>query len=490
MNWLSSTATDQCAALKKRQISATELLELTIERSESVSESLNPFALKLYDRARKRADTADKKLRKGKGGKLCGLPITVKDSQWLAGVRCANGSPSLADFVPEQTCTAISQLELEDAVIFAKTTCPELCLSGTGNSPLYGPTVNPWDLTRTPGGSSSGAAAAVASGCGSLAFGSDGGGSIRIPAAFCGIVGFKPSYGVVTRRPGFTTWESLVAYGPMCRSVRDAELMFSVVLNRDAKLSRGGAGTKIIASEDLGFAPVNDEIRVAFRQLIESLQQNDIQVALDNPGLQSSVVSWAALATHDMWEHKGNTKSEKYKEPGPLQDYANSFIQFGSTFSELEIADANAYRRVIDQAYTTMFDRQRCNILITPTLGCEAFSSQLGHPLMIEGREITYPWLDWAGMLYDANLTGMPACSIPMGTGRNGLPIGLQVTGPQGSDLQVLEIARKIEEVIDWQYPTAPAFSVDLVPAPEESLLLPVDQHLQHPVSLGGLPRT
>ena len=146
------SAVEQLAALKAGKITASELLEATIDRASSVSATVNPFALELWDRARQSARNADRVLKKGKGGPLCGVPVSVKDSQWLAGERCANGSLTLQDFVPDQTCLAIERLEQAGAVIFAKTTCPEFCLSGTNNSPLYGETYNPWNLARTPGG--------------------------------------------------------------------------------------------------------------------------------------------------------------------------------------------------------------------------------------------------------------------------------------------------------------------------------------------------
>ncbi len=464
-NWALKTAVEQLAGLRARQISAVELLELTISRSQKVAKKINPFALELHDRARKAAIVADEKLDRGEAGALCGLPITVKDSQWLAGVRCANGFPTLAGFVPTETCTSIRQLEEAGAVIFAKTTCPEFCLSGTNNSPLYGHTLNPWNINKTPGGSSGGAAAAVAAGAGSLSFGSDGGGSIRIPSAFCGIVGFKPSYGMVIRRPGFTTWDSLVSYGPMCRSVADARLMFSVITDPKVALPPATKSSldshKLIVSEDLGFAPVNQDIRAIFKTTINKINIAGATTIEDNPGLFSSVVTWATIATNDMWQHKGNIQSSKYSDPGNIGSYANEFIKFGSTFSTEDILDAEHHARSVHECYMKMFERHQSNILITPTLGCEAFNKSQKFPYNIDGVKITYPWLDWAGLLYDGNLAGMPCCSIPMGLGKNGLPVSLQVLGAPGHDLEVLNVAECIEKLIGWGSQIAPDFNRD-----------------------------
>ena len=453
------TALEQKAALNTGEISALELLEETIAHTESLSPILNPIAYRLYDRARENALVADKNLAKGEHKPLTGIPITIKDSQWLAGVPCANGSITLKDFIPDQTSLAIKRLEQAGAIIFAKTTCPEFSLSGITESSFYGRTSNPWNITRTSGGSSGGAATAVSAGMGSLSLGGDGGGSIRIPSAFCGTVGFKPSHGVVPRSPGFTTWESIVAYGPISRSVADAKLMYSVLADIDLSASdrqnNSPSGTNkntvFVASEDLGFAPVDHDVRRGFRTAIEQIEASGITIKYDNPGLTSSVVPWAITATRDMWEDKGQDKS-----PDTILnigDYAREFIAFGGTFSESDLLDTQQQRTQIHNAYLELFKRNGASVLITPTLGCEAFPHGTTAPAYIEEMQITYPWLDWAGFLYDANLAGMPACSLPMGVGDDGLPIAIQILGLPGHDLEVLNAAEKIEEILPWNYP-------------------------------------
>jgi Asp-tRNA(Asn)/Glu-tRNA(Gln) amidotransferase A subunit family amidase len=461
-SWIDRSALEQRDALLRREVSATELLEATLERATRIAGTVNPIALRLDQHAMEAADKADRVLRKGRPGPLCGLPVSIKDSQWLKGVRCANGSQSLVNFVPDATCRSVDRLEQAGAVIFGKTTCPEFCLSGTNNSPLYGATRNPWDLSKTPGGSSGGAAASIAAGVGSLSLGGDGGGSIRIPAAFCGVVGFKPTHGVVPRGPGFGTWDALIAYGPMARSVADARLMFDAVATHDKLMPAPRKGKdaplRIVVSEDLGFAPVDASIRECFRQVTLQLADAGITCIETNPGLTSSVVTWASLATHDMWLHK---RDQEFNHPDLrhiVGRYAREFIHFGSRFTDQDIADAHSHQREIFNAYSAMFDRSHSNILITPTLGCEAFDGSLTHPAWIEQKEITYPWLDWAGLLYDANLTGMPSCSIPMGFGESGLPVGLQIMGRPGHDLEVLDAAEAIEKIIGWQHQIAPDF--------------------------------
>lgn len=468
MNWVHKTAIAQRAALARGEISALELLDATIAHLENLTPYLNPIALPLYDYARQSALAADKKLARKKGGALCGIPITIKDSQWLAGVPCMNGSVTLKEFIPQQTSLAVQRLQSAGAVIFAKTTCPEFCLSGITESAAYGRTSNPWDVSKTSGGSSGGAAVAVATGIGSLALASDGGGSIRIPAAFCGVTGFKPSHGVVPRHPGFTTWESIVSYGPIARSVADTQLMFSVLADIDSKsarlssrLSSAKYKLALIASEDLGFAPVDRDVRNAFRAALLKIENAGNKVKYDHPGLTSSATTWVTTATYDIWQHKGSTKSSSVSSTGQataseydrMGEYARGFIDFGGALTETDYEYAQTRRVQIHDAYMEMFRRNRRSLLITPTLGCAAFQHDTTHPAMIESNPITYPWLDWAGFLYDANLVGLPACSIPMGIGDTGLPLALQIIGPPNHDREVLQAAQVIEQLLEWRHP-------------------------------------
>ena len=470
VSWI--TAADLQAALRGRELSAVEVLEAVIERSEAVNPKINALALPLFDRARDAAARADRALARGEGGPLCGIPVTIKDSQWLAGVRCANGSKTLEDFVPRETCAAVTRLEDAGAVIFAKTTCPEFSYLGVTFSEIYGTTANPWDLTRTPGGSSGGAAAAVAAGLGPLSLGGDGGGSIRIPAAFCGLVGFKPSFGVVPREPCFPAWKTLVSYGPMARSVADARLMFQEIAgfhSHDRHSTHAHddeddpialRGLRLVASEDLGFAPIDEDVRAAYRQLLEKLEAAGVELIFDNPGLRSSAKTWATTAFADAWvsdreelEHRGEI----------LGQSTRASLEFGGKFALEDYLEAQYEREKIHRAYARLFDRTGAAALLTPTLGCEAFGHGHMWPPRIGDTEIELPWVDWGGFLYDANLAGFPACALPMGFGDEGLPVSLQVIAPRAFDMRLLSIAERLEEAVAWpgRYP-------DLA-APEEA---------------------
>jgi Asp-tRNA(Asn)/Glu-tRNA(Gln) amidotransferase A subunit family amidase len=459
MEVCSLSALDLAASLRRRELSATDALEAILERADQIEGPLNPFAVRLDDRARRAAAAADAALAAGDGGPLCGVPLTIKDSQWLAGVTSAVGSRALADFVPTETCAAVERLEAAGAVIFAKTTTPEFCYFGVTESPLNGRTSNPWNVARTPGGSSGGAGAAVAAGAGPLALGGDGGGSIRIPSAFCGLAGFKPTFGLVAREPCSPGWKSLVSYGPMARNVADARAMLLLIAGPEARdrnsLSVNGLDRaapdpgelRIAVSEDLGFAPVDDDVRRAFRATVALLESAGATIIEDSPGLDSSVQTWSAIAVADA----------RYAEPWLYeQDHeligedALTFMGYGGLVTAAEYVQAQVACDRIHRAYVDMFERNGASVLLTPALGCEAFEHGTGHPAEIGGVPIEPPWTDWAGFLYDANLAGLPACALPVGLGDDHLPVSVQLLGRRGDDGAVLAAAEAVERLVGF----------------------------------------
>jgi Asp-tRNA(Asn)/Glu-tRNA(Gln) amidotransferase A subunit family amidase len=452
--------------LHRRELSAGEALTAVLERCDRLEGALNPFSVRLDARARWAAEQADAVLARGEGGPLTGLPITVKDSHWMAGIESAHGSLAMAGHVPTETCAAIERLEAAGAVIFAKTTTPEFCYSGITASPLHGVTRNPWNPDRTCGGSSGGSAVAVAAGLGPLSLGGDGGGSIRIPAAFCGIVGFKPTFGLVPREPCADGWKSLVSIGPMARSVADVRLMLSPIAGihqRDRHSIPALAldvptpdlrGMRFAVSEDLGQAPVDDDVLSAFRAALDRLVESGAEIVHDHPGLDTSVWTWATIAAADArwseahaWEHSRHVLTERTRE----------MLTFGEQVTADEYVLAQYRRERIHRAYVDLFERIGACALLTPTLGCEAFGHDAYHPGTIGGVDVGPPWLDWAGFLYDANLGGFPACALPIGLGDAGLPLSMQVLGLRGWDGPVLAVAAAIEAVVDFKRVAGPA---------------------------------
>ncbi len=419
------SAVELAAALRRRELSAVEALEDALAAADAIPAA---FALRLDGRARAAAIAADALLARGEGGVLCGVPITVKDSHWVAGVPTTFASAAVEPLIPVETVAAVRRLEESGAVLFAKTATPEFCYAGV--TPGLG---NPVDETRTPGGSSGGAAVAVASGAGALALGGDGGGSIRIPAAFCGVVGFKPTFGAVPREPSGAGWKTLVAYGPLARSVADARLMFGCLAGRDPldrhslDVDLGDAPLRFAACDSLG--GVDDDVRAVFRSIADELG-----AVWDRPDVEPSGPTWATIATAEArW-----SEAEPFEQrPHLLGESARAFLAAGDAVTTDVYIRAQVQRERIHRAYADLF--LRSGLLLTPTVGCEAFSRELTAP---EGIP------DWGAFLFDANLAGLPACAIPMGVGVSGLPISLQITGPRGADGAVLAAAEHIEELL------------------------------------------
>ncbi|MGH8838014.1 MAG: amidase [Jiangellaceae bacterium] len=450
------------AALRRRELTAVEALDVMLRRADEIDPTVNPFSVRLDERARDAAHAADAMLasrsRRSKAKPLCGIPVTTKDSHWMAGVESTAGSRARKGFVPTETVGAIQRLEDAGAVIFARTTVPEFCYFGVTESEVFGRTSNPWNLDRTAGGSSGGAAAAVAAGCGPLSLGGDGGGSIRIPAAFCGVVGFKPTFGLVPHEPSTPGWKTLVALGPLARSVADARLMVTITAGFDRRDRHSvpqvhldappaePAKTRVVVSEDLGFASLDDDVRRAFRATVDRLADAGVQVVEDTPGLHTSVEIWSAIALaeacyaeHDEFAHH---RSE-------LGEGAAGFIEAGGDVTAGQYIRAQFARERIHRAYVDLFERTGATALLTPTLGCEAFPHGKRHPDTI-GNIPVLPDLDWAPLLYDANLAGLPACALPIGLGNDGLPVSLQVLGRRHEDSQVLAVAETIETVVGF----------------------------------------
>ena len=345
-------------------------------------------------------------------------------------------------------------------MIFAKTTTPEFCYFGITESPVNGRTSNPWDLDRTPGGSSGGAAAAVAAGLGPLALGGDGGGSIRIPAAFCGLVGFKPTFGLVPREPCAVGWKTLVSYGPLARSVDDARLMLRALAgwhprdrhslgvdDLDAPVADPRA-LRVVVSEDLGFAPRRRRrARARSAPWSRCSRTRARRSSRTRPG-------WTRR-----WRRGRRSRRPRRATRRPRSSSTTmrcsarrppQFMAYGGLVTREQYVSAQMAREPIHRAYVDLFERSGASVLLTPTLGLEAFAHGSAHPEQIGGIPIEPPWLDWCGLLYDANLAGLPACAVPIGLGDDGLPVSLQVLGPRGSDGAVLAAAEAIERLVDF----------------------------------------
>ncbi|HZZ48607.1 MAG TPA: amidase, partial [Pseudonocardia sp.] len=336
-----------------------------------------------------------------------------------------------------------------------KTTTPELAWKGVTDSPLTGVTGNPWRPELTPGGSSGGSAAAVAWGMGALSLGTDGGGSVRIPAAFTGTVAHKPTYGRIAHHPA-SPFGTLANVGPMTRTVADAALLLDVVTATDTRdpwglapvtrgfrsaLTDGVSGMSIAASQTLGYVSPHPEVAAAFDAAVAVFEALGAQVTNEDPGFGDPVEAF-----HVLW-YSGAAKSTENLDAaqrGQLDPGLADIVEQGRRFSATEYLTAMAVRDAMGTQMGSF--HQRHSLLLTPTMPIPPFTAGLEVPPGSSGTR----WTAWTPYTYPFNMTQQPAISVPCGFTSDGLPIGLQIIGPRHSDATVLAAAYAFEQATEW----------------------------------------
>jgi aspartyl-tRNA(Asn)/glutamyl-tRNA(Gln) amidotransferase subunit A len=455
--WL--PATELVALIRQKKLSPVELADAVLSRIGRVNPRLNAFCAITEDAARQAAKIAEAALMHGEPpGPLHGVPVSVKDLVFTRGIVTTGGSRIFADFVPEEDAVAVERLKAAGAVILGKTNTPEFGHKAVTDNPLFGMTRNPWRLDRTPGGSSGGAGAAVAAGLGPLALGTDGGGSIRIPASFCGIYGLKPSFGRIPNAPGFPGWETLSVVGPMTRTVSDAALMLDVLAGADDRdpyslPSAGGSylaacnepveGWSVAWSPDLGYARVDPEVARISEEaaaVFESLgcRVETVATGWDNPEEVFSVI--VAAETYAAW---GDRLPEWRDRLDPT---LVRFLERGRAVTLGEYLQAARKRREFwtrVQGFLARFD-----LLLTPTVAAPPFAEGGFGPRQIAGQAVSP--LGWMPFTYPFNLTGQPAATVPAGFTSDGLPVGLQLVGRRHADRRVLAASAAFEAARPW----------------------------------------
>lgn len=472
---LDKDATTLAALVRCGEVSARELTQAAIHRLEQREPYIQAFCTATPELALAQADAVDAKRSDGQVlGPLAGVPLAVKDLISTAGVRTTSGSAAYKDFIPEDDDICVERLLAADAILLGKTTAPEFGYSGVGHNPLFPSPRNPWDLSKTPGGSSAGSGAALAARLCPIALGSDGGGSVRIPAAHCGVYGLKASMGRVPlwpgcrdeRYPGVSSWESLEYVGPMTRTVRDAALMMSVIAGPDmrdrhsipsadvdwlAALEKPLSGLRIAFSADFGYIAVDPEVRQVTTEAARRFaRESGAELDEVDPGITDEVASFAALVAFES-DLSGMRKIQA--ELGPkMSPYLSAMLQHewrAETFT-----DANTTRKkVCNQLWRFM---QRYDLLLTPTLAVPPFPLNMQGPEMIDGRMVRSD--HWLSFCFPFNFTGQPAASVPAGFTASGLPIGLQIVGRHLDDGLVLAASAAFERIQPWNhlYPALP----------------------------------
>jgi Asp-tRNA(Asn)/Glu-tRNA(Gln) amidotransferase A subunit family amidase len=436
--------------------SAVAVVEEALAAVAARDREVNAFTVVRSEQALEAAAAVD---RGERSGPLAGVPISVKDHVWLAGWPATNGSRALADFVAEVDCVCVERLVAAGAVVVGKTNNPEFCYRGTTFNDLYGVTRNPRDPSRTTGGSSGGAAASVAAGMVPLAVGTDGGGSIRIPSAFCGVYGIKPTFGLVPKLPGFRGWPSLSVTGPIAASVRDLALALSVMAGPTpadplsypapgtgylaAVASPSLAGLRVAASEDLGFAGVDPDVRASFRAAVAGLRAAGVTIVDDQPSPVDPGPLWDAIALPEGYASEGALLD---RTPDLVGADATAIIRAGAGASARDYLDAQDDRAAFTSTWATFFASY--DVMLTPTMPVVAFSADRMAPETLDGQPVPETFDAWCALALPANLAGLPALSIPIGAGRDGLPVGLQLMGPRWSDATLLGAAAAADGIL------------------------------------------
>src|SRR3954469_13952396 len=446
------TATELTDLYRKKELSPVEVVKAVRKRMEELNPVLNAFCL-INPNALDDATQSEKRWLRGENqGLLDGVPVSIKDLLYTKGWPTLRGSKTIDPKGPwNDDAPAVARLRENGAVLIGKTTTPEFGWKGVTDSALTGITRNPWNPAKTPGGSSGGAAAALASGMGPLAVGTDGGGSIRIPCSFTGLFGIKASFGRVPAWP-LSPFGTVAHVGPMTRSVTDAALMLNVLAQPDARdwhalpyeardwrsgLEHGVRDLRIAFSPDLGYATVDPEVAAIVRKAAAVFTDLGAKVEEKHPGFEDPDlifrVHWFTGAAALM---KGvPAEKRKLVDPGLLE-----VAEEGAKITAAELMDAQMKRGALG-THMNLFHRDY-DLLVTPTLAVAAFDAGLEFP---PGKS---RWIDWTPFTFPFNLTQQPAASIPCGLTKDGLPVGLHIVGPRYADALVLRAARAFESLM------------------------------------------
>ncbi len=471
-------ATELAHRLRKRELSAVEATRAAIERIERLNSKINAVVTTLFDEALTAAERADRLAAQNQWlGPLHGVPILIKDLfDFRAGVRNTFGCRPLAGFVPDQTVAHVARLEEAGAILLGKTNTPEFGHKGTTDNRLFGPTRCPFDLSRNAGGSSGGSAAAVAVGMVPLAQGSDAGGSIRIPAAWCGVVGFKPTFGRIpnTGAPNaFLSHTPFVHTGPLARTVRDVALMAQAMSgpHEDDPFSLPNDGMDLIGalqahpnelrlaySRDLGVFAVEPAIDRVVEKCVAKLRESGVridEIAVELPLDQDQLAQlWCRqvgvlyLEMFDSMAKFGPNLLTEFADDIPAPIHA--MVDQARRTTALDLRRDDTLRSGVWRAIQKIFAEYHG--LLTPTVGSlpvtNAVDGQTLGPETVNGRPIER-CIGWC-LTHPFNFTGHPAASVPAGQTADGLPVGLQIVGRKFADENVITICRRVEQVQPW----------------------------------------
>jgi amidase len=454
-------ATRLVTLIRKRQVSPLEVVRAVLARIERVNPALNAYCTVAADQALAAARAATRALTRGTTlGPLHGVPVSIKDLTPTRGIRTTWGSKIFEDHVPEEDGLVVTRLKAAGAIVIGKTNTPEYGAGANTFNAVFGATRNPWNPALTCGGSTGGGAVALATGMAPLAQGSDLGGSLRIPAAFCGVVGLRPSPGLVPVHPVQTAWDAYSVQGPMARTVADLALMLRVIAGPDARspisypvdavaftaaVKRPDLrGARIAWSVGLGVTPVDDEIERVAAGAIPILRRLGARVDEAHPDFDGLLEIVLASRGFSMVARHAE-KLPKWRDV--MQENLVKNVEYGLGLSASDVARAERLRTELWERVRRF--QERYDFIVTPTTAVPPFPVETIYPRKINGVPMQN-YIQWVLLTYAFTVVGLPAISVPCGFTRDGLPVGLQIAGRWHDDARVLRAAAAFEAAAPW----------------------------------------
>ena len=457
------TARELARRMRARELSAVDVVQAHLDQTERVNPLINAIVTLLPERALADARAADKALARGDAvGPLHGLPIAHKDTLATKGIRTTQGSPIYHDFVPEENALIVERLQAAGAIPIGKTNVPEFAAGSQTFNTIFGTTLNPYDLTKTPGGSSGGAAAALATGMHPIADGSDLGGSLRNPGGYCNVVGFRPSPGRVPKINTKSAWFDMTVNGPLARTVGDVALMMSAIAGPDLRspitlenpgtifarpLERDFHGVRVAWSRDLGGLPVDPRTTAVLESQRGVFADLGIDVVEAEPELPGADEVFHVFRAWDFESSYGDLYDTRRDQ---LKDTVIWNVEQGRALSGPEIGRAARLRSEIFRRAHDFFTEYE--FLLLPVSQVPPFPADVPYPTEINGTPMT-TYIEWMRTCSRITVTAHPAISVPAGFTPEGLPVGLQIVGRARDDWGVLQLAHNFEEATHhWRH--------------------------------------
>jgi amidase len=460
------SARELARLIRTRAVSPVEVLDAYLAVIEALNPKFNAIVTLAAEQARDAARRAEAAVMKGEPlGPLHGLPIGVKDVTPTAGIRTTFGSPLFKDFVPSEDAEAVRRLKAAGAIVLAKTNTPEFACGANTNNVLFGATRNPWNPALSPAGSSGGSAVAVAAGMLPIAHGTDFGCSIRIPAAFCGIVGIRPTPGLTPSHPLHLPWDPGQVPGPLARDAEDAALFLDSIVgfSRISPISVAPPWRSALAElerrddiKGLRIAYVSDIAGIGVEAEIDSIC-GDAAAALDKLGAKVEHVEFDASggrAAYQTWRGfwMVGQQYERLKQIDQFGKNLRGNVEAGLKLNALDFAEAEQTREKLFQRFRELFER--FDVLLTPAAPVGPYPIEMNFPDQINGRKFEN-YIDWIAPAYLITLVSLPAATAPAGLSQTGLPVGMQIVAPRFEEPLILRVARHIHRASEVGWPPA-----------------------------------